>query len=127
MPSNKKRVFISFAIEDRKYRDFLVAQSRNSSTRFEFTDYSVKRPWDSAWKTNCRTRVRGCDGMIALISENTADADGQLWEIKCAYDEGVPIMLMWINDDRPILPALIRGRRINVWSWDNLEKFIEGL
>jgi hypothetical protein len=76
------------------------------------------------WKTNCRSRVKGCDGVIALISKNTANADGELWEIKCADEEGVPTMLMWINDERPKLPAALGGRRINVWSWDNLETFV---
>jgi hypothetical protein len=36
-------------------------------------------------------------------------------------------MLMWINDKRPALPALLTGKRVNVWSWDNLETFINGL
>ena len=39
---NKKKVFISFAVEDKKVRDFLVGQSRNRKTPFEFTDRSVK-------------------------------------------------------------------------------------
>ena len=123
----KKRVFIAFAIEDQTYRDFLVGQSRLRKSPFEFLDFSVKQPWDSRWKTNCRTRVCGCDGVIALISANTARAEGQLWEIQCAYDEGVPTMLMWVNGDRPRLPALLTGRRINVWNWANLESFIEDL
>jgi hypothetical protein len=33
-------------------------------------------------------------------------------------------MLMWINDERPTLPALIKDKRVNIWSWDNLESFI---
>jgi hypothetical protein len=122
-----KRVFIAFAVPDRTYRDFLVGHARNSRTPFEFIDMSVKEPWDSQWKTRCRTRIRGCDGVIALISRNTTNADGQLWEIQCAYEEGVPTMLMWINDERPLVPALLGGRRINIWSWDNLASFVDGL
>ena len=122
-----KRVFISFAVEDVTYRDFLVGQARLKKSPFEFFDFSVKKPWDSQWKTNCRTRVKGCHGLVALVSKNTATADGQLWEIQCAYDEGVPVMLMWINENRPALPKLLQGRRINVWSWDNLKSFVDGL
>lgn len=122
-----KRIFIAFAVPDKVYRDYLVGQARNKRTPFTFVDMSVKEPWDTNWKTNCRTRVKGCDGLIALISKNTAAADGQLWEVQCAYEEGVPTMLMWINDDRPRLPSLISGKRINVWSWDNLETFVNSL
>lgn len=122
-----KRVFIAFAIEDKTYRDFLAGQARLRESPFDFVDMSAKDPWDENWKTNCRTRVKGCDGVIALISKNTAKADGQKWEIQCAYDEGVPIMLMWINDNRPTLPAMFNGKRINVWNWNNLEAFMDKL
>jgi hypothetical protein len=122
-----KRVFIAFAIEDKRYRDFVVAQARNDKSPFEFTDMSAKEPWDTKWKTNCRTRVKGCDGVVALISKNTAKADGQLWEIQCAYDEKIPMMLMWINEERPLLPTLLKDKRINVWSWANLKAFIDKL
>ncbi|MEI9979078.1 MAG: hypothetical protein WDN23_08745 [Edaphobacter sp.] len=122
-----KRVFIAFAVEDKTYRDFLVGHSKNPKIPFEFTDMSVKEPWSEEWKAKCRTRIKGCDGLIALISKNTAKATGELWEIKCAYDEEVPTMLMWINDERPSVPALISGKRINVWSWDNLETFVSKL
>jgi hypothetical protein len=71
--------------------------------------------------------VKGCDGLIALVSKNTKAADGQLWEIQCAYDEGVPVMLMWISDERSSLPALLQGKRINLWSWSNLKAFIDSL
>lgn len=65
MPKNN-RIFISFAVEDKTYRDFLLGQARNEKSPFEFVDMSVKNPWDSAWKTSCRTKIKGCDGMIAL-------------------------------------------------------------
>lgn len=121
-----KRVF-TFAVEDEKYLTFLVGQAKLDKSPFEFVDMSVKEPWDEKWKTNCRTRVKGCDGLIALISKNTAKADGELWEIQCAYDENVPVMLMWINDERPAVPALLKGKLISVWGWANLKKFIENL
>jgi hypothetical protein len=124
---SKKRIFIAFAVPDSRYRDFLVGHAKNGRTPFDFIDMSAKEPWDSNWKTNCRGRVKGCDGVIALISSNTFAADGQQWEIQCAYEEGVPTMLMWINDERPRLPALLAGKRINIWSWQNLETFIDSL
>jgi len=63
-----KRVFIAFAIEDRKYRDFLVGHTKHPKTPFDFIDMSAQEPWDEKWKTNCRARVKACDGVIALIS-----------------------------------------------------------
>jgi hypothetical protein len=122
-----KRIFVAFAIEDKIYRDFVSGQSSLDKCPFEFTDMSAKEPWNEKWKTNCRTRIRGCDGVIALISKNTIKATGQVWEIECAYDEKKPVMLMWINDERPAVPALLKDKRINVWSWENLKNFINKL
>lgn len=122
-----KRVFISFAIEDQKYRDFLVAQSKNESSPFEFVDMSVKEAWKSDWKDKCTTKIRSCDGVIGLISKNTPSASGELFELECAYDEDIPVMLMYINDDRPTLPSFLNSKRVNIWSWNNLKSFINNL
>ena len=86
----KKRIFISFPVEDKNLRDLLVGQARNDNSPFEFIDMSVKTPWDSAWKTNCRTKIKGCDGLIAIITKNSKMSDGELWEVKCAIEEEVP-------------------------------------
>jgi hypothetical protein len=120
-----KRVFTSFAIEDRNLRDLLVGQAKNSRIPFEFTDMSVKQPWDAAWKTNCRTRIKGCDGVIGIVTRNTPKAEGQLWEVKCAYEEGVPVLLIYGGDARPVLAGPLAGRRVLTWSWANIEAFVE--
>lgn len=39
-----KRIFISFAIEDERLRDFLKGQAKNENSPFEFVDMSVKKP-----------------------------------------------------------------------------------
>jgi hypothetical protein len=120
------RAFTSFAIEDSNLRDFLVGQARNGKTPFEFKDFSVKTAWDSSWKTNCRTKIRGCDAVIGLITKNTVKADGQIWELQCAYEEEVPTLLIYGNsEDRPTrLPAIIQNRRILNWTWDNIGNFL---
>lgn len=121
------RIFVSFAIEDANLRTLLVGQARNERTPFELVDMSVKSPWDSAWKTNCRTRIRGCDGVIGVITKSTPNASGQLWELQCAYEEKIPVFLMYGGADRPALPPLLSGKRINVWSWPIISAFITGL
>lgn len=125
----QKRIFISFAAEDSRYRDLLVGQARNEQSPFEFVDMSVKEPWDNTWKTRCRTKIKGCHGMIALVSKRTASADGQLWEIKCAKEEGVPIRgVNTSSDNRPArLPKELDGVRVVNWTWDNIASFINSL
>ncbi|WP_207732220.1 TIR domain-containing protein [Heliobacterium chlorum] len=124
-----KRIFISFAIEDKTLRDFLVGQSRNEKSPFEFVDMSVKQPWDSAWKTKCRTKIKGCDGVIVIVTKNTKNADGQLWEIRCAKEEGIPCIGIWGNhDNRPtILPDELKGVKVINWTWNNIANWLKSL
>lgn len=125
----RKRVFISFAIEDVEYRDHLVDQARKKNSPFDFIDMSVKHVWNQKeWKNRCRTKIKGCAGVIALLSKNTHLARGARWEMKCAREERIKIIGMHIfkNDKGAIPPELI-GKRIIKWSWPNLEKFIISL
>ena len=121
-----KRIFVSFAIEDRDLRNMLRGQGRNPSIPFKFTDMSVKEPWDRQWKSRCRTRIRGCAGMVAIITRHTARAHGQLWEIGFAYGEGIPAYpIFGSQHNRPAkLPAQLAGKRIYNWTWDNITRFI---
>ncbi len=124
-----KRVFISFAIEDKVLRDFLVGQAKNEKSPFEFVDMSVKEPWDSSWKTKCRSRIKSCDGVLIIVTRNTKKAEGQLWEIKCAKEEGIPRRGIWgKDDDHPAsLPSELDGVRIVNWSWINIKNWIDSL
>ncbi|WP_316054601.1 hypothetical protein [Peptoniphilus rhinitidis] len=38
-------------------------------------------------KTNCRTRIKGCDGMISIITKNSKNASGQIWKMNCVKQE----------------------------------------
>lgn len=127
--ATKNRIFISFAIEDKTLKDFLVGQARNEKSPFEFVDMSVKQPWDSSWKTNCRTKIKGCDGMLIIVTKNTKNADGQLWEIKCAKEEGISCRGIWgHSDDKPAtLPSELDGVKIVYWTWDNIKNWLDTL
>lgn len=123
----KKRIFISFAKEDSRLRDLLVGQARNENCPFDFIDMSVKEPWDLAWKSKCRTKIKGCDGMIAIITQNTKIASGEIWEINCANQEEVPCIGIWghYEDQLKNLPAEIKYLRIIDWNWSNIAKWLE--
>jgi hypothetical protein len=123
-----KRIFISFAIEDANYRDLLKGQALHTDTPFDYTDMSAKEAWDEKWKTNCRARIQGCDGVIALISKRTRNADGAKWEMQCANDEGISMIGVHIHkDDKGQVPAELAGRKVIEWTWDGIARFINSL
>ena len=126
--ATKNRIFISFAADDAYARDFLVGQAANAKTPFEFVDMSVKEPWEDSWKTRCRTKIKGCDGVIALISKKTMAADGARWEMKCANEEKIPMIGIHISkDDKGPIPPELSGKKVIEWSWDGIAAFINGL
>jgi hypothetical protein len=127
--ASKNRIFISFPVEDKWARDYLVGQARNENSPFEFVDMSVKQPWDEKWKTQCRSRIKGCDATIALVSKNIKKADGHLWEIKTSKEERVPVRGIYVTtDDRPTsLPSELDGVRVVGWTWANIKSFLDSL
>lgn len=127
--AKKNRIFVSFAAEDANYRDLLKGQAKNDKSPFDFVDMSVKEPWDAQWKTNCRSKIKGCDGMIALVSKNTAKATGALWEVACAKEEKVPVRGVYVQaDNKPAtLPSEFSGVKVVEWTWENIKNFLDSL
>lgn len=119
-----KVVFVAFAIEDERQRDFLKGQSLSPRAPYEFIDMSVKEPYDEAWKERVRTRIRRSDGVIALVSKNSLTSSGEKWEIQCAKDERKPLRGIWAySDDRTKLD----GVATYAWSDQNIADFIDSL
>ncbi len=125
-PKSNKRIFISFAIEDAEYRDHFVAQAKKGNSPFSFVDMSVKKPWDEKiWKQKCRSKIKSCDGVIVLLSKNTYHSSGTRWEIKCAKHENIPVVGMHIQKKHKRgIPRELKGEKIIIWTWKNLEKVI---
>lgn len=123
-----KRIFTSFAIEDERMRDLFIGQARNQRVPYELVDMSVKEPWSDLWKTRCRIKIKSCDGVIVLITKNLKGADGALWEIKCAKQERIPILGIYMSGcyvvDAPL--ELLGIKKIN-WTWDGIADFVNGL
>ena len=119
-----KTIFIAFAIEDERMRDFLKGQSLLTNSPFEYVDMSVKQAYDTDWKSKVRTRIRRSDGVIILVSKNSLTSSGQKWEIQCAKEEGKKILGIWAySDDR----TNIVGVLTKTWTWDNIKNFINSL
>lgn len=122
--ADKKVVFIAFAIEDERQRDFLKGQSLHPRQPFEFIDMSVKDAYDKDWKDKVRTRIRRSDGVIVLVSKNSLTSSGQKWEIECAKEEKKRIRGIWAySNDRTNLAGVTTYE----WSDKNITDFIDSL
>ena len=124
MANPKKVVFVAFAIEDERQRDFLKGQSLLTKSPFEYTDMSVKEAYSEAWKARVRARIRRSDGLIALVSKNSLSSSGQKWEISCAKEEQKKIRGIWAYTDDS---TTLSGVTTVTWTWDNITNFIDSL
>jgi hypothetical protein len=122
--ARNKIIFIAFAIEDERQRDFLKGQTSLAHCPFEYTDMSVKEAYVSEWKEKVRTRIRRSDGVIVLVSKNSLTSTGQRWEIQCAKEENKPILAIWAyTNDNTNLSSLVT----KVWNWETIGKFIDSI
>jgi len=122
--ADKKTIFVAFAIEDERQRDFLKGQSLHPRSPYEFIDMSVKEPYDNNWKDRVLTRIRRSHGVIVLVSKNSLASSGQKWEIQCAKDERKSIRGIWAySTDR----TAISGVNTVIWSDANIAGFIDSL
>src|SRR5436190_21653393 len=113
------RAFVSFEMEDRWSRDFLIQHARDKDTSIDFTDYSVHEPFDEKWKTNCRARIALSKGTIVMVGPGTAKSEAVLWEIAETNRQAHPIFGVQINSDQthPI-PAGLPSARVIRWDFD---------
>jgi hypothetical protein len=119
-----KVVFVAVAIEDEGQLDLLKEEPLLTKSPFEYINMSVKNASDKEWKERVRTRIRGSDGVIALVSKNSLTSSGQKWETSCAKEEGKKIrgIRAYVNDETEI-----DGVYTVAWTWDNVTNFIDSL
>lgn len=115
------RAFLSFEMEDRWARDFLVGQARNFSNDLEFVDYSVHEPFDERWKTNCRDRIARTHGTIVLIGPTTSRSPAVLWEITETTRQRHPMFGIQITSDKTYpTPEGLPGGQVVRWTFDTI-------
>ena len=123
-----KRSFISFHVEDEAQVDLLRHQAKDDRFDLEFTDYSVKEPFDEAWKTQCTERIRQSSVTIVMIGKDTHSREAVLWEINKSYELGKPVIGVRIyKDENHTIPEQMRqnGAKIVNWKMDEIQQAID--
>jgi hypothetical protein len=66
--------------------------------------------------------------MVALLSTNTWRADGARWEMRCAVEEGIPVIGIHTDSrNKGAIPPELSGRRVIEWSWEGIAKFLDSV
>jgi hypothetical protein len=121
------RAFISFEMEDRWARDFLVQQAHDERNDIEFVDYSVQNAFDSSWKTQCRERITRTRGTIVLIGATTYASEAVQWEIDETLRQGHYMFGIQINKDKThTIPAKVPSNNVIRWDTKQIVKWLSG-
>lgn len=120
------RAFISFEMEDKWSRDFLVQQAKDKNNEIAFYDYSVQDPFDFKWKIECKKRMAVTKGTIVMIGETTCRSEAVLWEIAESVRQDHYIFGIQINRDKTYtIPKGLLSRNVIRWDFEQIVKWLK--
>jgi hypothetical protein len=121
-PSGRRNVFISFHTQDEAQVNLLRNQARAENSQLDFRDYSVKEPFDEAWKSNCRERISQTSATICMIGRETAGRAAVLWELEESYRQGKKVIGVRINRNaNDPVPEILKKHRAPIVNWNLAE------
>ena len=122
---NQPRAFISFEMEDRWARDFLVQHAKNQKNGVAFYDYSVKDPFESKWKTECSKRIALTKGTIVLVGPTTWRSDAVVWEIAETIRQDHYMFGVQIHRDQThVIPKGLPASSVVRWDFAQIAKWL---
>ncbi len=115
----RKRVFISFHMEDEAQVDLLRQQAKDEKSDIDFIDYSVKEPFDEKWKTQATERIKRSSVLVVMVGEDTHNREAVNWEINKAYELGKKVICVRIyRDKNHEIPQACKEHNARVMNWD---------
>ena len=64
-----RKVFLSFAIEDKSLVDKFRMQAQEQSLPLDFRDYSVKDTFDKSWKSQAEKIIHGSSVTLCFVEK----------------------------------------------------------
>jgi hypothetical protein len=117
------RVFLSFVEEDLALANLFRGQAKNKNNDLEFSDYSVREPYDSNnasyIRSKIRERISAASVTICLIGKTTSTSRWVDWEIIASKEEHNRIFGVRLNSNAADpLPRALTDLQATVVAWD---------
>ena len=118
----KRNVFISFSSDDLNEVNLLRGQSANDDSKLEFSDRSLKNPFNSEneeyIKRGIREKISQASVTVVYLTENSANSKWVDWEIRQSIKMGKGVVAMHSGDTPPSnLPTAIKENNISPTRW----------
>ena len=121
-----RNVFISFAHEDMDEVNLLRGQSKNVNSELEFSDYSVKKSFNSEdadyIKRQIREKLKNTSITMVYLSEKSMKSDWVKWEIEQSKKMGKGVVGVYKGDTPPTkIPSHIKDNVNSIVNWNHSE------
>lgn len=128
----KKRVFISFRVEDKNKVNGLRLLAANDKFDIEFYDESVRAEINSQnaayVKSKILEKINRTTVTVCMISELTYTSGWVDWELEKSYEKGNTVIYMGFKDGpaQLVIPKPGRDRQAvwHVWDHEKLDTLI---
>lgn len=125
----KRNVFISFAYEDIDEVNLLRAQAKNEKSNLEFSDYSVKEPFNSKnadyIRRKIKEKIEKVSVTVVYISEHTVNSKWVEWEVEQSLKMGKTVIAVHKGDTPPsTIPDYIKKNKIKIVKWKDLSNLL---
>lgn len=122
---SKTKVFVSFDFDnDKKLKEFIIGQSKNSDSPFEVADWSMKEAAPQrSWEDEAESRIKRSDLVLVMVGPETHKAPGVLKEVEMARRNNIRIVQV-IGYKDGNYTAVPNAGRLYSWNWDNLKKLL---
>lgn len=123
---SKRNVFISFVNEDIGEVNLLRGQAKNESSDLEFSDYSVKEPFDSKnaeyIKRNIKEKIEKVSITLVYVTKDTASSKWVKWEVEQSIKMGKGVLAVY-KGEKPSsnIPQFIKDNNIKLVKWSHKE------
>ncbi|HEY9006582.1 MAG TPA: TIR domain-containing protein [Ohtaekwangia sp.] len=120
----KRNVFISFDHRDLSEVNLLRGQAKNENNDLEFSDYSLKEPYNSEKadyiKSGIRERIRQSSVTVVYLTENTHESEWVDWEVRESLRLGKGVICVHKGDSPPLQrPQFVNELKIRIVKWDH--------
>ena len=125
LSNGKKNVFISFSHEDLDEVNLLRGQAKKDSNDLEFSDYSVKVPFNSKdadyIKRKITEKIEKVSVTAVYITKDSAKSDWVKWEVEKSLKMGKGVIAVYQGDTAPEMPSFITDNKIKSVQWKHKE------
>ena len=126
-----RNVFLSFVEEDLNLVNLFRGQAKNENNDLEFSDYSVKEPFDSEnadyIKQKIRNLIEKVSVTLCLIGETTYKSKWVDWEIRTSAALGKGLVGVRLHSSsKDIVPQSLKDNKAEIVDW-NIKEIVQAI